>query len=52
MFPALKEAEGKLAAKQAELKGIFDEAGPELDMSKVKASPAATARPCSSTSEH
>lgn len=36
MFPALKEAEGKLAAKQAELKGIFDEAGPELDMSKVK----------------
>ena len=34
--PALKEAEGKLAAKQAELKGIFDEAGPELDMSKVK----------------
>lgn len=36
MFPALKEAEGQLAAKQAELKGIFDEAGPELDMSKVK----------------
>ncbi len=35
MFPALKEAEAKLSAKQSELKTIFDEAGPELDMSKV-----------------
>ena len=35
MFPALKEAEAKLSAKQSELKSIFDEAGPELDMSKV-----------------
>ena len=35
MFPALKEAEAKLSAKQSELKAIFDEAGPELDMSKV-----------------
>lgn len=36
MFPALKEAEDRLAAKQGELKSIFDEAGPDLDMSKVK----------------
>lgn len=35
-FPALVEAEAKLAAKQAELKTIFDEAGPDLDMAKVK----------------
>lgn len=36
MFPALKEAEERLAAKQAELRSIFDEAGPDLDMGKVK----------------
>ncbi len=36
MFPALKEATDKLVAKQAELKSFFDEAGPELDMDKVK----------------
>lgn len=35
-FPALKETEEKLAAKQAELAKIFDEAGPELDMDLVK----------------
>jgi len=35
-FPALKAAEEKLTAKQAELAGIFAEAGPDIDMSKVK----------------
>jgi HK97 family phage major capsid protein len=35
-FPALKEASGKLEAKQKELAGIFAEAGPTLDMSQVK----------------
>jgi HK97 family phage major capsid protein len=35
-FPALKEAEGRLEAKQKELAGIFAEAGPEMDMAKVK----------------
>jgi len=35
-FPALVDAEERLAAKQKELAGIFDEAGPDLDMSKVK----------------
>ena len=35
-FPALKAAEEKLEAKQKELKSIFDEAGPEMDTSKVK----------------
>ena len=35
-FPALKDAEGKLTAKRAELKSIFDEAGPDRDMSKIK----------------
>lgn len=34
-FPALKEAVGKLDAKNKELHGIFAEAGPELDMAKV-----------------
>lgn len=35
-FPALKEARGKLHAKQDELAKIFADAGPEMDMSKVK----------------
>lgn len=34
-FPALKDAQGKLSAKRAELKGIFDQAGPEMDFTKV-----------------
>jgi hypothetical protein len=34
--PELKEVEGKLAATQAKVKSIFDEAGPDFDMSKVK----------------
>jgi len=35
-FPALKEAQGKLDAKRKELAGIFAEAGPEIDLTKVK----------------
>jgi HK97 family phage major capsid protein len=35
-FPALKEAEEKLTAKRKELATIFDEAGPEMDFTKVK----------------
>lgn len=35
-FPALKEARERLEARQDDLHKIFDEAGPELDMSKVK----------------
>lgn len=35
-FPQLKETEGKIADRQAQLKSIFDEAGTDLDMSKVK----------------
>lgn len=34
--PELKETEAALTAKRAELKRVFDEAGPDLDMSKVK----------------
>jgi HK97 family phage major capsid protein len=34
-FPALKEAVGKLDAKNKALHDIFTEAGPELDMTKV-----------------
>ncbi len=35
-FPALDDAQGKLDARRAELKSVFDEAGPTLDMSKIK----------------
>lgn len=34
--PALKDAEGRLNALRKELKSVFDEAGPEIDLSKVK----------------
>lgn len=36
-FPALDEAKGKLDLKRKELATIFDEAGPDLDFTKVKA---------------
>ena len=35
-FPALRDAKSKLDAARARQKQIFDEAGPDLDMSKVK----------------
>lgn len=43
VFPALVEAEGKLALKQDELGKIFAEAGAELDLSKVKSISGSTA---------
>ncbi|MDQ3484367.1 MAG: phage major capsid protein [Actinomycetota bacterium] len=35
-FPELTETEGRLTERRKTLKGIFDEAGADLDMSKVK----------------
>lgn len=35
-FPALKQARGELAAARKALKEVFDEAGPDFDMSRVK----------------
>lgn len=35
-FPALRDVEGRLEAKNSELASIFDEAGSELDMKQVK----------------
>ena len=35
-FPELAETEAKLNDKRKQLKAVFDEAGPELDMGKVK----------------
>lgn len=34
-FPALKEKQEKLAAKRAELKRLFDQAGPDMDLTKI-----------------
>jgi HK97 family phage major capsid protein len=36
MFPALKEATEKLSGLQKDLAGVFAEAGPDLDMEKIK----------------
>ena len=36
LFPALKQAEEKLAAAQKDLANVFEQAGPELDVKKVK----------------
>lgn len=35
-FPALDEAEGRVKAKQKEIAEIFAEAGPDMDMNRVK----------------
>lgn len=35
-FPALKEVEGKLDDRRKKLASIFDEAGPDIDLTKVK----------------
>lgn len=41
-FPALDELEGKIEQKNKELAAIFDEAGDEMDLSKVKSIPGDT----------
>ena len=35
-FPALEEAQGKLTAARKSLKSVFDEAGKELDLDRIK----------------
>jgi HK97 family phage major capsid protein len=42
-FPALRDAQAKLNAARTRQKAIFDEAGPDLDMSKVKVISGSTA---------
>ena len=42
-FPALRDAQAKLDAARTRQKAIFDEAGPDLDMSKVKVISGSTA---------
>lgn len=42
-FPALKEAQDKLEAKNAELFKLFEEAGPDLNLKQVKSLPAGVA---------
>lgn len=41
-FPALKDLEGKIEAKSKALAGVFDEAGPTIDLSQVKSIPGDT----------
>lgn len=41
-FPALDELEGKIEQKNKDLAAIFDEAGDEMDLSKVKSVPGDT----------
>lgn len=41
-FPALEETQGKLALKRKELGDIFAEAGPEMDLTKVKSAKGTT----------
>lgn len=38
-FPALEELEGKIADRQQKLHDIFEQAGPEMDLSNVKSIP-------------
>ncbi|MER5252910.1 phage major capsid protein [Streptomyces sp. NPDC002855] len=42
-FPALRDAQGKLDAARKRQKSLFDEAGPELDMSRIKSISGSTA---------
>lgn len=41
-FPALKEIEGKIDQKNKDLAAVFDEAGEEMDLSRVKSIPGDT----------
>lgn len=42
-FPELKELEGKIDERRKQLRSIFDEAGPDRDMTKVKCIPGGSA---------